>query len=120
MRNLLQIYAGVLAVLLAASGANAAGTVIPLPYPYAPIPGSSQHNLAPTSSTALTVPNGALYATVQAAGASVRYTTDGTVPTASVGMTLGAGVILTLSGYPIMTTVRFISATGTLDVEYFQ
>jgi hypothetical protein len=120
MTNLLRIYAGVMAALLAASGANAAGTVVPIPYPYLPIVGSGQHNVACTSSTALTPPNGAMYATVQASGAQVKYTTDGLTPSANVGMTLGPGVILTLSGYTIMTTVRFFSASGTLDVEYFQ
>jgi hypothetical protein len=65
---------------------DSAGTivpgVIPLPFSYTPLsPG--QHNLAATSSTALSAPIGARYATV-------------------------------------LANFRAISATGTLDVEYFQ
>lgn len=96
------------------------GTVIPLNYAYVPIAGKSQHNLACVSATALTVPNGAVYATVQAATATVKYTTDGTTPTSSVGMTLAAGSTVTLSGYAAIAAFLAISATGTLDVEYFQ
>ena len=89
------------------------------PYPYIPkSPG--QHNLAITSSTGLTVPAGATYATVQASGGTVKYTTDGTTtPTSSVGMTLSAGNSLALSGALVLANFRAISASGTLDVEYF-
>jgi hypothetical protein len=94
--------------------------VIPLPTPYAPLsPG--QHNLSVTSATALTVPTGARYATVCASGAAVKYTTDGTTtPTSSVGMPLAAGACLALSGPQTLANFRAISASGTLDVEYFQ
>jgi len=103
---------------------DSAGTVvpgvIPLPYSYTPLsPG--QHNLAPISSTALTVPTGARYATVCASSATVKYTTDGTTtPTASVGQPLAAGSCVSLSGATVLTNFRAISATGILDVEYFQ
>ncbi len=93
---------------------------MPLPYPYTPLaPG--QHNLAPTSVTALTVPAGATYATVCASTATARYTTDGiTAPTASVGMPLAAGACVALSGAAVLASFRFLSATGAVDVEYFQ
>jgi hypothetical protein len=89
------------------------------PYP-TPLAGTAQHNLAITSSTGLTVPSGAVYATVQALTATVKYTTDGTTPTSSVGMTLAAGNSLGVPGQTLMTGIRFISATGTLDIEYFK
>jgi hypothetical protein len=94
--------------------------VIPLPTPYAPLsPG--QHNLSPTSATALTVPSGARYATVCASGSTVRYTTDGTTtPTGTVGMPLAASACLSLSGPQVLANFRAFSASGTLDVEYFQ
>jgi hypothetical protein len=94
--------------------------VIPLPTPYAPLsPG--QHNLAPTSAIALTVPSGARYATVCASGSTVRYTTDGTTtPTSSVGMPLSAGTCMALSGPQVLANFRAFSASGTLDAEYFQ
>jgi succinate dehydrogenase/fumarate reductase flavoprotein subunit len=89
-------------------------------YPFTPLsPG--QHNLALVSSTGLTAPTGATYAIVQAAGATVKYTTDGaTTPTATVGMTLGVGSSIALSGAQVIANFRAISATGTLDVEFFK
>lgn len=94
--------------------------VIPLPTPYAPLsPG--QYGLAPTSETALTVPLGARYATVCAETATVRYTTDGqTAPSSSVGMPLAAGACVSLSGTQALANFRALSASGKLDVEYFQ
>ena len=93
---------------------------MPLPYPYSPLP-PGQHNLEPTSATALTAPPGAAYAIVCASTASVRYTTDGTTaPTATVGMPLAAGACVALSGAAVLANFRALSAAGTLDVEYFQ
>lgn len=103
---------------------DAAGTIIPgfvlIPFPYTPMaPG--QHNIAPTSATALAAPQGARFATLCASGATVRYTTDGvTTPTASVGQPLGAGSCVSLSGPAVLSKFLAISPTGTLDVEYFQ
>jgi hypothetical protein len=42
--------------------------------------------IAPTTSTALTVPNGATHALIVAEVQHVRMTDDGTVPTATVGL----------------------------------
>jgi hypothetical protein len=93
---------------------------VPLPYPYTPLsPG--QHTLSITSATALTVPAGARFANVCATTAAVRYTTDGTTtPTATVGQPLAAAACVSLSGPLMIANFRAISATGTLDVEYFQ
>jgi hypothetical protein len=101
-----------------------AGTVVqgfvPLPYAYVPLP-PGQHNLAATTSTALIVPAGARYATVCASTATVRYTTDGmTAPTAAIGQPLTPGSCVSLSGPAVLANFRALSATGTLDVEYFQ
>ncbi len=102
------------------SGGTVVPGVIPLPYAYLPLP-PGQHNIAPTSATGLAVPNGARYATVCASTGSVKYTTDGsTTPTASVGMPLAAGACVTLSGAAALANFKAISATGTLDAEYFQ
>jgi hypothetical protein len=119
-----------LALAVAASPAAAqtyldrSGTIVPgvvaLPYPYVPLsPG--QHNLAPTSATALTVPGGARFATVCASTATVRYTTDGTTaPTSTVGMPLAAASCVALSGAAVLANFKAFSSSGTLDVEYFQ
>jgi hypothetical protein len=91
-----------------------------IPYDYWPL-GPGQHNLAPTSATALTIPNGARFMRVCASTATVRYTTDGmTTPTSSIGEPLFAGSCLELSGVRVPTNFRALSATGTLDVEFFQ
>ena len=119
-----------LALALAPVGGSAqtyrdsSGTIVqgvfPLPYGYTPLP-PGQHNFALTSSTALTIPTGARYATICASTASVKYTTDGTTtPTASVGMPLPAGACVALSGATVLANFLAISATGTLDVEFFQ
>lgn len=44
--------------------------------------------IAPTTSTALTVPNGATHALIRTEVQDVRWTDDGTVPTLTVGMVL--------------------------------
>lgn len=103
---------------------DTAGTVapgfFPLPYGYTPL-GPGEHNVAPTSPTALAVPLSARYATVCASGASVKYTTDGmTAPSASIGQPLAAGACVSLSGAAVLANFRAFSQTGTLDVEYFQ
>ena len=105
------------AVQLDASGRQ---IVVVAPYAYTPLtPG--QHNLAIVTSTNLTIPTGATYATVCASTANVKYTTDGTTtPTSSIGMTLALNACVTLSGATVIANLKSISATGTLDVEYFK
>lgn len=88
------------------------------PYGFTHLSGA-QHNLTCVSSRALTVPSGAIYAIVQAKVADISYTTDGTIPTSSVGMTLSVGSSMSLSGADIIAAFKAISATGILDVEYF-
>ena len=90
------------------------------PYAYTPLtPG--QHNLAPTSATALTVPTGATSATIVASTAIVRYTTDGTTtPTGAIGMPIAIGGSVTITGATALANFKAFSSTGTLDVEYFK
>ena len=91
-----------------------------IPFPWIPLsPG--QHGLAPTSSTALTIPSGARMATICASTAVVRYTTDGTTaPTSTVGMPIQQNTCIQLTGPLVLYNFRMLSATGTVDVEYFQ
>lgn len=102
---------------------DAGGSIVPgfmpLPYAYTPLP-PGQHNLPPASSTALTIPAGARYATVCASAAAAKYTTDGaTTPTATIGQPLPAGSCISLSGPAVLANFRIVSS-GTVDVEYFQ
>ena len=102
------------------AGGSIVPGVMPLPYAYTPLP-PGQHGLSPASSTALTIPAGARYATVCASAAAAKYTTDGaTTPTATIGQPLPAGSCLSLSGSAVLANFRFVSASGTVDVEYFQ
>ena len=100
------------------------GTIVPavatIPFAYIPLsPG--QHNVAPVSATALTIPNGARYATLCASSATLRYTTDGTTtPTSTLGMPLAAGSCVALSGAAVLANFKAFSYSATFDVEYFQ
>jgi hypothetical protein len=95
-------------------------SVMPLPYAYPPLP-PGQHNLSPATATGLTIPTGARFATVCASAATAKYTTDGaTTPTGSVGQPLPAGSCVSLSGPAVIANFLVVSASGTLDVEYFQ
>lgn len=99
---------------------SASGGLPSGPYNYTPLtPG--QYGLGIVTSTALTVPTGALQAVVCAAGQSVNYTYDGTTtPTASVGMPLAVGQCVQFSGATVLSNLRFIqtAATATLNVSY--
>ncbi len=124
-------YLGVVCFILAAlceangqtyrdTGGTIVSGVVPLPYAYTPLP-PGQHNLSPASSTTLTIPAGARYATVCASTASARYTTDGeTTPTATIGQPLPAGSCISLSGPAVLANFRVVSTSGTVDAEYFQ
>ena len=94
--------------------------VAPIPYDYWPV-GPGQHNLAPSSSTPLTIPPGARYATACSSTGTVRYTTDGlTPPTSTTGQPLFSGSCTTLSGVRVLSNFRAVSGGRVLDVEYFQ
>lgn len=90
------------------------------PYPYVPLsPG--QFAVAPTSSTALTIPTLATFAVICAETATIRYTTDGTTtPTATVGTPLTAGTCVGLTGPQVLSAFRAFSSSGTFDVEYYK
>jgi hypothetical protein len=80
-----------------------------------------QHGVAITTSTGLAVPAGATFATVCARGVALNCTTDGvTAPTSSVRMPLAAAACVSLAGPAVLANFRALSATGTLDAEYFQ
>ena len=90
-------------------------------YPATPVAGSAQHNLALTNvaGQALTVPGIAVYGNVQAKTATVSYTTDGTVPSATVGIVIPVAATPLTFPASVLAVALFYSATGTLDVEYF-
>jgi len=73
--------------------------------------------LTPTSSTGFTVPAGATLAVVTADTLTVWWRDDGTAPTSTVGMPIAIGTYLAFVGN--LSTVKFISASGHLNVSYY-
>lgn len=73
-----------------------------------------------SSSTALTVPEGAEMALVQAESQNVRWRDDGTDPTATVGMLLMAGATLEYDAAQL-SVVEFIEAAASakLNISYY-
>lgn len=71
------------------------------------------------SATAPTVPAGASWAVLVAEAQIVRWRDDGTDPTASIGMTLAAGVPYEFTGD--FDRLKFIEATASakLNITYY-
>lgn len=72
------------------------------------------------TSTALSgIPDNTAVALIQPVGQNVRWTDDGTVPTATVGMLLQDGAILQYSG--ILKNLKFIqvAASAQLNITYY-
>ena len=86
---------------------------------YLPL-GGAQFALSVSSATALTVPTGAVWATICVEGQAVRYRDDGTNPTASTGMPIASGACIAYAGN--LAAIKFIAQTGspTIDVIYYQ
>ena len=79
--------------------------------------GSHTSNASLSSAVTLTVPDGASGVLVQAITQNIRYTLDGTVPTASLGFRLTAGdapIMIPIEG----ATLKFIQETATATLQY--
>lgn len=76
-------------------------------------------SVGPSTPTTLTVPSGATHAliSVDAAAATIRWTRDGTAPTASVGHQLAASDSIEIDN---ITSFKMISMSGnsTVQVSY--
>jgi hypothetical protein len=72
-----------------------------------------------SAATALTVPDGAVFAMIRADTQAVRWRDDGTSPTASVGVPLDADDTLNYEGD--LDAIKFIEQTAgaVLDVTYY-
>ena len=72
------------------------------------------------AATSLTPPSGTRYAIITPEAQGVRWRDDGTAPTATVGMLLGANGVLIYNGD--FTKIQFIAATAgaILNVSYYQ
>ena len=87
-----------------------------------PLAGTSQFNVAVSAAAGLpSLPATANAARVCVRTAEVETTQDGTAPTSAPrGTAFAAGTCTWLQGRNVLTTFLAISASGTLDVEYFQ
>lgn len=98
-----------------------------IPYPYTAM-GGAQYNQAATTSTALTVPTGAVYARICAITGQMNFvdSTNGTPTTGTapaVGSPLAAGACIFESGPTLLSNFKIINAvasTGTWTAAYFQ
>lgn len=80
--------------------------------------GSHSDGATISSATTLSKPAGATKLLIQALGQNVRFTLDGTAPTASKGFQLKAGdppVVIPISA---STVVKVIEETATADLQY--
>lgn len=80
--------------------------------------GSHNDGLAINTAKTLTPPGGATLLMIQALTQNVRYTLDGTTPTATTGFQLKAGDPAILVPIGSGTTVKVIEETATADLQY--
>ena len=71
-----------------------------------------------SSAQTLTCPADATKLLIQALGQNVRYTLDGTTPTATKGFQLKVGEPPALLSVTSETTVKVIEETATADLQY--
>lgn len=71
-----------------------------------------------SSATTLTPPTGATKILIQALTQNVRFTLDGTAPTASLGFQLVAGDPAVLIPLGTDTTLKVIEEAATADLQY--
>lgn len=84
--------------------------------------GPRQTLVVSNAAVRLTPPPNATSATVSIDANPVRYTVDGTTPTAAVGTTVGAGAQLEVMGRASLLGLQLIrsgAADATAQVEYF-
>ena len=80
--------------------------------------GAHNDGLDISSAVALTIPAGATKLLIQALTQNIRFTLDGTTPTATVGFQIVAGdppLVIPLSS---VTTITVIEETATADMQY--
>ena len=85
--------------------------------PYLPI-GSHTSNSSLSAATSITVPSNASGILAQALTQNVRFTLDGTTPTATLGFQLKAGDPPLLIPVGPGRTVRLIEETATANLQY--
>jgi hypothetical protein len=81
----------------------------PLGYQQIPLAGAA---------TTLTVPNGAIYALIQASGGTITWRDDGIAPTSTTGMQIPSGAELEYNG--ALAKIQVYGASGTTaNVSYY-
>lgn len=82
------------------------------------LPVGSHTSAGVASSTTLTAPAGSSAILLQATAENIRFTLDGTTPTASTGFQLRAGDAPLLVMLLNVTALKFIEETATAALQY--
>jgi hypothetical protein len=108
----------VIGLIMFASAAFSQGII-----PDQPVVPLGYQQITSSAAMSLTVPTGATIAVITVSGNTVKYRDDGTVPTASLGVTLP----VTTAGLPFgyhgtLSKIQFFPTTGsaTLDILYYR
>jgi len=90
--------------------------------PLVPMPGTFQQIDDLDPALGLTVPTGARAALISCEGADIRWTDDGTTPTAAVGHLLQTDATMVVYGSQQLSAIRFFEtgATAVLSASYYR
>jgi len=80
--------------------------------------GSHSSGATISSATTITIPSGARYILIQTLTQNVRYTLDGTIPTASLGFQLKAGDPPVAVWCETGVTLNVIQEAATASLQY--
>jgi hypothetical protein len=85
-------------------------------------PNGQQYGVSVVAAASLTVPAGSVAALIVVNTQPVRFTNDGTTPTAAVGVLLKVGSQMFVNSPEVLAALKFIetAATATIDVSYFK
>lgn len=95
----------------------AAGSIVKVENKIVPV-GAHSSGATISSATTLTPPAGATAILIQVLTQNIRYTLDGTTPTASVGFQLKAGEPATIIPWNDNMTLQVIQETATASLQY--
>lgn len=88
-----------------------------LDFPIRPV-GAHTRDTTVDTATVLTIPSGARYCLLQCLAQNIRYTLDGTTPTAAVGFRMTAAATPTAIYCETGITLTVISETAGAEVQY--
>jgi hypothetical protein len=81
--------------------------------------GYQQLNVTTGAAATLTIPRGALFATIYVMGAPVRLRDDGTAPTSSVGQLVQPGTVIPVVSNLVQFQAIAVGSAAVLDICYY-